>query len=67
MSAKCDFHEIIPVGLVLDGYEIRDAELVIRAGSAAFDDVCPDGGVVRRRFTAAACAHCTISRRMAGG
>jgi transposase len=46
MSVKCDFHEIIPAGLVLDGYEIRDAELVIQARSAACDDGCPDCGVV---------------------
>jgi transposase len=46
MSAKCDFHEIIPAGLVLDGCALRDAELAIQARSAACEDGGPDCGVV---------------------
>ena len=46
MSSKRDLFEMVPTGLVLDGYEVRDTEFVIQARSAASDDVCPDCGVV---------------------
>ena len=46
MSSKRDLFEMVPTGLVLDGYEVRDPEFVIQARSAASDDVCPDCGVV---------------------
>ena len=67
MSWRRDFLQLVPAGLVLDGYEIRDTDLIIRARGTSCDGVCPDcGGRGGGRFTATIRAPCTISRRMGG-
>ncbi len=48
MSMNWNLVTMIPPGLILDGYEVGDTEIVVRAHSASGDAACPGCGVMAR-------------------